>query len=154
MRVRLTDAADGAVYLESPYHDWEPVREVFKAAIPYGGRTWEADVKKWRVGALYVSDLLALLSQWGAQVQDDRAPRPAGEGAVPMPDDLRAAFEALHLRPTAPLCVAESSFKALVKYYHPNKGGDVEDFHRVNKAMQVIKTYLDPQEEPDDELPF
>lgn len=155
MRVRLTDASDGAVYLECPYRDWNPVREAFKATIPYEGRTWDDASKKWVVRALYVAELLTFLAQHGAQLQDDRQPAQRLEVRAPMPDDLRAAFAVLHLAPSAPLCVAEGSYRALSKYYHPDKGGDPETFHLVSDSIRVIRHYLNPQEEPDDDpIPF
>jgi hypothetical protein len=154
MRVRLTDATDGAVYLECPYREWNPVREAFKATIPYDGRAWDEGVKKWLIRALYVAELLTFLAQHGAQVQDDRQPAQTLEVRAPMPDDLRAAFAMLHLASTAPLCVAEASYKALARYYHPDVGGTAESFHAVNDAIRVIRHYLNPQEEPHDDLPF
>jgi hypothetical protein len=56
MRVRLTDASDGAVFLECPYREWDPVRDAFKATIPFEGRRWDGDLKKWVIGALYISE--------------------------------------------------------------------------------------------------
>jgi len=154
MRVRLTDAPDGAVYLESSYRDWQPVIDAFKRVIPFDGRTWDGEMKKWVIRALYVSELLTFLSQHGAQVQDDRQPVQEILPRAPMPDDLRAAFVILHLAPSAPLCVAEASYKALARYYHPDVGGRPEDFHAVGDAIRVVRHYLNPQEDPDDDIPF
>jgi hypothetical protein len=154
MRVRLSDGPDGGVYLESPYRDWEPVREDFKRAIPFDGRSWDGDLKKWLIRAFYVTDVLTFLTQHGAQVQDDRQPVAELAPRAPMPDDLRAAFVLLHLAPNAPLCVAEASYKALAKYYHPDMGGSAEQFHLVSDAIRVVRRYLNPQEDPDDDIPF
>jgi hypothetical protein len=71
--------------------------------------------------------------------------------APPMPEDLREAFDALYLAYSAPLCVAEGSYRALSKYFHPDKGGDVAQFHQVNDAIAIIRHYLDPQDET---IPF
>jgi hypothetical protein len=154
MRVRLTDGPDGGVFLEATYRDWEPVREAFKLAIPFGGRSWDATAKKWAIRALYVADLLTFLAQHGAYVQDDRHPVESGSVLPPMPDDLRRAYTALHLAATAPLCVAEASYKALAKYYHPDMGGRAEDFHAVNDAIKTVRWYLDKEEHFDDPIPF
>jgi hypothetical protein len=154
VRVRLTDAPDGGVYLECPYREWNPVREDFKMAIPYGGRSWDDTMKKWVISALYVADLMTFLSGHSAQVQDDRQPIQELLPRAPMPDDLREAFAALHLASTAPLCVAEASYKALARYYHPDMGGTAESFHAVGDAIRVVRHYLNPQEEPDDDIPF
>jgi hypothetical protein len=152
MRVRLTTDPDDAVCLESPY-DRDFV-EALKRAIDSGGRQWDAQRKRWIISALYVVDLLQFLTQYGAQIQDDR-PGPVVP-LPPMPDDLREAFEALTVAYVAPLCVAEAAFRALSKYYHPDRGGDPQEFHRVNDAIAVVRKYLDPRPEgPDaDNVPF
>jgi hypothetical protein len=155
MRVRLTNEPDGAICLESPYD--RAFVDSLKQVIEYGGRQWDSQRKRWIISALYTTDLLAFLQRHGVQVQDDRdvIPDQSLTAAPPMPDDLRQAFDVLYLAYTAPLCVAESSFKALVKYFHPDKGGDTEEFHKVNDAIIVIRRYLDPpQETMDDDIPF
>jgi hypothetical protein len=154
MRVRLTSEPDGAVCLESPY---DPTFvEAFKRAVDYGGRQWVPERKRWVVSALYIDALVQFLQHWGAQVQDDRTPVMTLTAAPPMPDDLREAFDALFLAYTAPLCVAEGSFRALSKYYHPDRGGDAQQFHAVNDAIAVVRHYLDPRPEDRDadNVPF
>lgn len=156
MRVRLTLEADDAICMESPY-EARFVTE-FKAALPWDGRTWQADRKRWIVSALYAVELLDFLQHYGAQIQDDRTPVPTTGAAVilpPMPNDLREAFDILHLQYTAPLCVAEGSFKALVKYHHPDVGGEVALFHQVAEAIEVVRHYLNPKDDFDDDtIPF
>ena len=158
MRVRLTTEDDEACALETSFRDWDPVRERFKQTIPWDGRTWDASRKKWIVAALYIPDLLQFLQECGADIVDDRASAAPVEARVPpMPLDLKAAFDALFLAYTAPLCVAEGAYRALSKYWHPDKGGRPEDFHAVNDAIRVIRHYLDPQPQEtfdDDDLPF
>lgn len=154
MRVRLTDGPDGAVVLEAPYRDWEPVRETFKLAVPWDGRKWDGSAKQWIISALYTADLLAFLAQHHARIQDDRHPLEAAEPRAPMPDELREAFASLHLASSAPLCVAEASYRALAKYYHPDVGGSAELFTGVSTAIAVVRHYLNPQESHDDALPF
>jgi hypothetical protein len=157
IRVRLTLEPDGATCLESPY---DPVLvDGLKRAVEYSGRQWDASRKRWIISALYADDLVRFLTDFGAQIQDDRAPAPTAVMAPPpMPPDLKEAFDALFLAYTAPLCVAEASHKALVKYHHPDHGGAVEDFHVISDAIAVIRHYLDPkpeeQEDDDAELPF
>lgn len=155
LRVRLTTEPDGAVALESPY-DRAFVDEL-KTALDWSGRQWDASRKRWIVSALYVTDLLAFLQGQGVQVQDDRASASGEDGreVPPMPDDLREAFDVLFLAYTAPLCVAEGSYKALSKYWHPDHGGDPADFDRVNTAIRIVRRYLDPQDvDEDDDIPF
>jgi hypothetical protein len=154
MRVRLTsaDPADpqgaGGVWLESPY-DAVFVQEL-KAAIPYHGRQWDSAHKRWGITSLYLDTLMAFLTHWGVEIRDDRSAQDQLAQALipPMPADLKDAFDSLFLAYTAPLCVAEGAYRALSKYWHPDRsGGHLEDFHRVNDAIETIRTYLDPQAE-------
>jgi hypothetical protein len=159
MRVRLTSEPNGAICLESPYD--RTFVEGLKRALDYGGRAWDPGRKRWIVSALYAEALLQYLHAVGASIQDDRE----GEGShavaalPPMPADLKEAFDALFLAYTAPLCVAEGSYRALSKYFHPDKGGNQTDFHRVNDAIDIVRKYLDPQPETiydpnDEDIPF
>src|SRR5262245_50680622 len=148
MRVRLTSDPDDAVCLESAY-DRDFVEDL-KHAIDHGGRKWDPERKRWIITALYVADLLQFLTQQGAQIQDDRTPATSMAPRPPMPDDLREAFAVLHLASTAPLCVAEASFKALSKYYHPDRGGAPEQFCAIGDAIDVVRHYLDPKPEGSD----
>jgi hypothetical protein len=114
------------------------------------------DRKRWLISVLYETDVLAILRATGAQVTDDRAPvAPPAAGAMavspPMPADLRSAFDVLHLQYTAPLCVAVASYKALSKNMHPDRGGEPEEFHRINDAIEIIRHYLVDQ---DSDIPF
>src|SRR5215471_5249228 len=149
MRCRLTSEPDGSICLESGY-DQVFVQQL-KLALPLGGRQWVPDRKRWLVSALYAPELLAFLASWGVRVQDDRSSGIPVALPPPMPDELRQAFDALFLAYSAPLCVAEASYKALAKYWHPDKGGTIEDFHRVNDAIGVIRRYLDWREEGSDD---
>jgi hypothetical protein len=154
MRIRLTTGDDGAVHLESPYD--RTFVEDLKQAIDRGGRTWDPERKRWIISALYVSVLLEFLAQQGAQIQDDRTPVTSMAPLPPMPEDLREAFAVLHLAPTAPLCAAEAVFKALSKYYHPDRGGDAEAFCAIGDAVDTVRRYLDPKPEDSDanDVPF
>jgi hypothetical protein len=152
IRVRLTLDDDGAVCLESPFD--RGFVDGLKAAIDYGGRQWQPDRKRWIVSALYVDELLQYLRQVGAQVQDDRqraAPVPA---VPPMPPELRQAFDTLFLAYNAPLLVAEATYKALSKVYHPDVGGQAEHFHAINDAIATIRSYVKPAPHEDNDLPF
>lgn len=156
MRVRLTLETDDAVAMKSPYD--RAFVEGLKQALPWDGRSWDAQRKLWLVSPLYVRDLLAYLRQVGAEIQDDRPVAVTVVPPPPMPPELREAFDVLYLAYTAPLCVAEGSYRALSKHYHPDKGGDPHAFHCVNDAMTTIRRYLDPkpefQEDDNDDLPF
>jgi hypothetical protein len=45
----------------------------------------------------------------------------------------------LFVLPTAPWEVVEAAYKALVFKTHPDRGGSVEDFQRVQKAFEELK---------------
>ena len=150
IRVRLTLEADGATCLESPYD--RSFVDGLKAAIDYGGRSWDPSRKKWLISALYAEELCEFLQQVGAQVQDDRWPVGVLMPPPAMPEDLRQAFETLHLAYTAPLGVAEAVYRFWAKQTHTDVGGTVEHFHLVNDAIQVIRKHLDPKS--DDDIPF
>jgi hypothetical protein len=148
MRVRLTTDADGSTCLESPYD--AAFVECFKQALDYGGRSWDGVRKRWIVSVLYTDVLLGFLQNYGAQIIDDRDGGTASLTALPpMPADLKEAFDHLYLAYTAPLCVAVAAYRALSKYWHPDKGGNAADFDRAASAIVVIRSYLDPQPQED-----
>jgi hypothetical protein len=154
MRVRLTTDDDGRICMESPYDTG--LVACLKLAIPYDGRSWDPSRKRWLISMLYEAELLDVLQQCQADVRDDRASAGPLAAVPPMPPDLKEAFDALFLAYDAPLCVAEGSFRALSKYFHPDRGGDPEAFHHVNDAINIVRKYLDPKPEStdDDHLPF
>jgi hypothetical protein len=144
MRVRLTSNPDGSIVLEATYREWNPVREDFKAAIPWDCRRWDDERKRWIISALYVADLLQFPQRVGAQVQDDRTPETLLLERPAIPDDLRQAFATLHVAYTAPLRVAEAAFRGLSKVYHPDHDGSEEQFCAIADAIAVIRRYLSP----------
>ena len=153
--VRLTSEPDAAIAVESPYD--AAFLDGLKQAIPWEGRQWVRDRKRWIVSALYASHLLTFLDQVGAHIRDDRADAQALVPLPPMPEELKTAFDVLHLQYTAPLGAADAVFRFYSTYSHPDKGGDVERFHAVNDAIQAIRFYLTPREEAGDEnddIPF
>jgi hypothetical protein len=147
--------------MESPY---EPgFVQTFKGNIPSSGRKWLPDRKRWLVSALYIPELLALLRHIDAEVQDDRVTSEGVPVALPpMPPDLKAAFDILHLQYTAPLGAAEAVYKFFARYWHPDVGGTHEDCALLNQAIATIRQYLAPCPVPpvpeegdhDDDIPF
>jgi hypothetical protein len=153
LRVRLSSEPEDRIALQSPYD--RAFVDGLKAAIPYAARAWESDRKIWVIWPLYQQELLAYLRDVGAQVQDDRETAHTPTQVPAMPEDLAQAFATLHLAPTAPLGAADAVFKFWARHCHPDVGGDPELFRAANDAIQIIRRYLDPQEQPDDdEIPF
>ena len=152
LRVRLSSEPEDRIAIQSPYD--RAFVDGLKAAIPYAARAWESDRKIWVIWPLYEQDLLDYLRSVGAQVQDDRETARAPTQVPPMPDDLAQAFATLHLAPTAPLGGAEAMFKFWARHCHPDVGGDPHLFRAANDAIQTIRRYLNPQETPEDAIPF
>ena len=146
MRVRLTATEEGDIWLQSPFD--RPFVEALKAAIPWGGRAWDQSCKRWRIQVLYEQELLNLCTQWG-EVVDARTQNGTQEGETlpvspTMPPELSDALAQLYLLPTAPLVVAETVWKTLSRYYHPDNQqyGDTEKMVTLNTAIATIRHYF------------
>ena len=152
--VRLTAEPNGDICMESPYN---PVFiENLKSAIPYSGRKWEPALARWLISSLYEMELQKFFGMHGIlmaepiHVHDERessknaTPTTSTPVVIPdMPDDLREAFTLLHLAPTAPLGLAEISYKWLARIYHPDMStGDDTLIRRINDAIAIIRSYL------------
>jgi len=145
MRIRLTDAKDGYAHMESPY-DAAFVAQ-FKAAIPWAGRTWDTSSKRWLLTPLAIEALQDFCEQEGITIVDARAATELTARENPyalMPEDLKAGFATLYLAPNAPLCVAEASYKALARVFHPDNthAGDAGIMGDINNAISTIRRYL------------
>lgn len=68
--------------------------------------------------------------------QQQQAPKPPKVG------NLQAAYDLFHLKPSAPLWVAEAVYKAATKRYHPDAGGDTLKMAAINAAMERIRIAL------------
>lgn len=152
IRARLTSDPDGSICLESTYD--RTFVECLKRDIPYDGRRWDPDRKRWIVSALYAAELVHFLHSYGATIQDDRDGIAAEAlQAIPaMPADLKEAFDALHLQYTAPIGAAEAVWRFMNKHFHPDKGGSGEECLLFNDAIETIRHYLNPPIE--DDIPF
>lgn len=147
MRIRLTTEPDGRICVESPYDPGFVA--AFKAAIPWDGREWVASRKRWLLSPIYFLELEALCTQYGAQILDERTGTMQHVLAGPdpyalMPADLRTAFTCLYLAPNAPICVAEASYRALSRVYHPDntETGNTTYMGEVNDAISTIRRYF------------
>ena len=145
MQIRLTTADDGRVCMHSPYDPdfltW------FKAEVYYRYRSWNSEKKVWHLEEDVVPSFLAACAAHNITVRDERSTANALLEQNPyasMPEDLRAAFACLYLAPNAPVCVAEASYKALAKVFHPDNAatGDTRIMERIIDAIDTIKTYF------------
>ena len=146
LTIHLSMDVDGRIALRSPYN--ARFVEQLKAAIAWDCREWDGQRKCWLLSPLALDPLLVLCAREQIGVKDDRS-QPGGESAEAlspyalMPEDLRASFVTLYLAPNAPLCVAEASFRALAKVFHPDFFvGEEEVMQRLNAAIHIIRGYL------------
>ncbi len=63
--------------------------------------------------------------QWGSQARSDRDPR-------------RAALRLLGLEPGASIAAIKRAYRQLAKAHHPDVGGDVAAFHRLDAAYRLL----------------
>lgn len=77
----------------------------------------------------------------GTHQQQYQAPKPPKVG------NLQAAYDLFHLKPSAPLWVAEAVYKAATKRYHPDAGGDTLKMAAINAAMDRIRVALPAAQE-------
>lgn len=146
MHIRLSTGADGRSIMESGY-DPMFVAE-FKAAIPFHEREWITEPPKhWKLTPFGTSTLLHWCQQQGHTVLDEREEsqlKRQRDQYATMPNDLKAGFATLYLAPAAPLLVAEASYKALSRYFHPDMpDGDHDIMEELNHAIHTIRRYLD-----------
>lgn len=71
--------------------------------------------------------------------EEDLSPKPPI--SVPIPARVQAAFQALHLLPSAPLAVVEAAWRALCKQAHPDTGGDLALMKRINDAHDIAEEW-------------
>lgn len=70
---------------------------------------------------------------WEEQ-QKTRTPAP------PASAPLEAAYALFHLKPSAPLWVAEAVYRASAARYHPDAGGNDAAMTAINRAIETIRT--------------
>ena len=146
--VRLTAEPDGRICLESGFQ--EAFVAHLKDAIPWTGRAWVGTRKRWLISPLYATELLAFLRCHQARVQDERQrAAPAPLTPADYPPDFVGACATLYVVLEAPYVVAEASWKALSRLFHPDNQswGDHEKSVALNAAWGVFKSYVTPPEE-------
>ena len=141
MLVIVSLADDGRLALKSRYD--AGLVDVIKHCIPSLDRTWDTVAKTWYLTPEWGDGLIEALRERGMTVTDMRPPLPPPTtgGALPVGAALQAACEVLHITPDAPVAVAEASFKALAKQYHPDVGGDTATFQQLNEALSIFKAW-------------
>lgn len=107
--------------------------EGIKTHIPSRQRTWKPDLRQWWFRAEVIDSVctLATLFCEGGYVHAQSSPAPAHRGP-------EAAYQTLHLLPSAPPELVKAAYKALSKLEHPDKGGDKARMQAINSAYGIL----------------
>lgn len=62
-----------------------------------------------------------------------------------IPDQVRQAFQTLGLAPMTPFETIRQRYRQLAKQYHPDTGGDPQQFIRIQRAYDCIVSWLQSQ---------
>jgi DnaJ domain len=68
--------------------------------------------------------------------------RPASEGAAPGARSIAQVFAVLGLAPSATLPEVKAAYREKVKAHHPDSGGNVPDFLRLQEAYEFLLTQV------------
>lgn len=114
--------------------------ESLKTNIPPKDRKWDARERCWLLDdyAVIVSILNKFRIDYDTDFIEDDESEPE-----PEPTHRRltttAAYETFYLLPTAPEFIVQAVYRAMVKKYHPDAGGDTATMQKINAAMEVLK---------------
>lgn len=114
--------------VETAHFDVDYIEEL-KEQVPPRQRKWNPDAKVWLFKDDAMETVFFLLRRHFGdyQVHGGRAElTPA------------AAYQALHLLPSAPPELVKVAFKCLAKLNHPDKGGDTATMQAVNAAYEQL----------------
>lgn len=125
---------DNRVELRFPYNAW--LVDALKREVPHPHREWHPETKTWIVDALYATQALNLLRQVYLEAMiSERQDVPPSR-----PDPLFQTdphYATLHLLPSAPPCVIEAAYRALVKEHHPDRA-PVHKREQAHEAMVAL----------------
>ena len=114
----------------TPHFDPDYIEEL-KEQVPSRCRKWDGDNKRWLFKQDAMETVLHLLRKYFGDYED-------GDGGrahlVPA-----AAYETLHLLPSAPAELVKVAYKTLARIHHPDVGGDTATMQQLNKAYEQIK---------------
>ena len=131
---------------------YQYLRASFGTTFPRRGEaTWRRDEGGWSVAYRYHKRL----NKWIAQTFEPAAvtwvqePRQSEAGSrvedeVPRHDtamDLLAAYELLHLLPTAPPELVTAAYRCAARLHHPDRSGNDEMMARLNAAVACIRAH-------------
>ncbi len=128
---------DGSVEIEFPFN--RGLVEALKTEIPSSHREWNPDRKVWIVASPWAHTAVVLLREFFPDAGRDPEPRPT---PIRRSDE---AYQALHLLPSAPPCVIEAAYRALVREQHPDikSAAERDSAHEhmiaLNRAIEVLR---------------
>ena len=127
------------IYRLSPEHapwDWgvefdysEEMVGAIKRHIPSRRRKWKPELKQWWFQGGSIADVVVLADKYCGGYEHVRE----GGGDLPV-----AAYQTLHLLPSAPDDLVKAAYKVLAKRVHPDTGGSVVEMQRLNEAYTMI----------------
>ncbi len=128
---------DGSVEIEFPFN--RSLVEALKVHIPSSHREWNPERKVWIVAAPWAHTAVRLLRDHFPDAAREPESRPT---PIRRSDE---AYRALHVLPSAPACVIEAAYRALVREQHPDvkSAAERERAHEhmiaLNRAIEVLR---------------
>ncbi len=114
---------DGTRMLAS--FDYAPdVIQSLKAAIPSRCRRWDPEARVWSIDIRWWESACRVFEMYGL-MQGLRTPD--------------TAWEALHLRSSAPPELVDAAYRTLAKVHHPDHGGDNAKMRDLNLAYEKLR---------------
>jgi hypothetical protein len=98
--------------------------DTLKQAIPGRCRRWDPEQKVWAIGVRWWDTALRVFEMYGL-VEGVQSPA--------------SAWDALHLKPTAPPEVVDVVYRTLAKLHHPDRGGSSAIMTRLNLAYEQVR---------------
>lgn len=133
----------------------KPLHIFLRDAIEPSSRFWDGQLKSWMISYAVLRrvvcfarkqssiDYSALAIEWQYMIAGACRAEDSGRPVIiSKSDELRRAYETLHLLPSAPGSVVRIVFKTLALRAHPDRGGSTSQMAAINTAYDLIcKSY-------------
>ena len=121
----------------------------FLSSLPANTRTWNSNLKCWVIVpeilykiASYSRHMFNRIDSSSVPIQYQRIVQRALQGLPDIETSDKtysySPYSILYVTKEAPDCVIKAAYKALVFKYHPDRGGDAEEFQKVKAAYDKI----------------
>ena len=124
------------------------LKNFLSSSLPQGSRTWNKNSKCWVILPFVLGKVIAYSRHLFSQIDSSSIPiryqrtiQKALQGIIEDEKDIKSnssPYSTLYLTTEAPDFIVKAVYKALVFKYHPDKGGDSEQFQRVKDAYDLI----------------